>query len=366
MEQTFVSIPAPLSIEKHGRRGLATETCRKSKPRHWMSSNSETDYAISRRSLLKGVAAMALAGQVTSPNPAFAELEKKLLTRRETDFLYDAKSGSFVPPSAIDALLRRDAGARFDRCIVAAEIHDNQKTHDAQLAIIDSARRLNDGKDVMVGFEQFYRGHNGLLNRYVGGDISLESLLKLTEWEKTWGYEAHLYIPIFEYCRQHGIPMRGLNVPQQFVWQVSATGLNGLPDPLKKFLPTDMDFSNNDHFEHFVNMIQQGHGVVDKSKVNRYYEVQVLWEEWMSESVASYLKLNPNSRMVTLVGSGHVEGRYGIPDRVERRCNERPYTIVPRPVAWSHDDGVSMPDIAHPEKNVADLIWYTRRNIDLV
>lgn len=270
----------------------------------------------------------------------------------------------------MDALLRRDAGAAFDRCIVAAEIHDNILTHNAQLAVIDSARRMSDGKKLIVGFEQFYRNHNPLLDDFVQGNISTNTLLQKADWDYVWGFDPSLYTPIFEYCRFHKIPMRGLNVPRPLVSYVTKLGLDGLPTEIKPFLPQEMDFSNQEHYDHFVRLMTNGHGLshgtAEKGVLDRYYQVQVLWEEWMSQSVALSLKDKPDTRMVALIGSGHVEGRYGFPDRVQKRCNERPYTIVPRPVAWTHDDGYYMPNIPSPERNVADLIWYTRRPIDLV
>ncbi|PXF43573.1 hypothetical protein BWQ96_06685 [Gracilariopsis chorda] len=326
--------------------------------------SSAKSVALSRRAALKGISAAGLGLCFTTSNPRTAEARRF----SQPDFVYDAKSGSFVPPSAIDTLLRRDYGSRFDRCIVAGEIHDNMRTHAAQLAIIDSARRLDDGKQLIVGFEQFYRTHDHLLDLYVKGLLSVNSLLQVTDWENTWGVDPKLYLPIFEYCRIYGIPMRGLNVPRQFVVHVNRLGLDGLPDELKEFLPDNIDLSNRAHYEHFVQLVQEGHDIheLDPRILRRYYEVQVLWEEWMSQSVAMSLGSKPNTRMVALIGSGHVEGRFGFPDRIEKRCNERPYTIVPRPVPWVRDEGFSLPQISGPEKNIADLVWYMKRRVDFV
>lgn len=287
-----------------------------------------------------------------------------------SDCLYDSRSGSIVPSSAISSLLRRDLGFSFERCIVAGEIHDNMLTHTAQLAVIDGARRLPDAMPLTVGFEQFYRVHDVFLDQFVNGSLSLQGLLSKTQWDKTWGFDAKLYVPIFEYCRFYRIPMVGLNVPIEFVRQVSFVGLDSLPDGLKKYLPDNMDVKNEEHYSHFMRLMGQshshGHDMTKSVIMDRYYQAQVLWEEWMSQSVALSLQKRPGTRMVALIGTGHVEGRYGVPNRIEKRCNQRPYTVVPRPVRWTKDQGFAMPDIERPEKNVADLIWYTRRTIDLL
>lgn len=312
---------------------------------------------ISRRSILGTAAGVALSALLP---------ESKNIARSEPieiDYLYDALSGSFVPPSRLDGLFRRDAGSLFDRYIVAAEVHNNKRTHDVQLAVIDSARRIRDNRQLIVGFEQFYPSHNVHLDAYVYGDISLTDMLQRTDWDNTWGFDADLYTPIFEYCKKHHILMRGLNIPFGVASQVGRVGLDGLPDRIKKHLP-EMDFSNKQHYDHFVRLVSQSHflGEGDEAKLTlqRYYQVQVLWEEWMSHAAASFIQKNPEARFVFAIGSGHVERRFGFPDRLQKRVNERPYTVVPKPVSWVFEDGYITPDISRPEVGIADVVWYTR------
>lgn len=325
----------------------------------------------SRRRLLQALASAPLAAvELVRPGPTAARIVDR-------DRLYDVRSGSFVPVSAVGALLRRDVGKKFDRCIVAAEIHDNICTHAAQLAVIQHASQLPDGMQLTVGFEQFHRAHNHILDAFVQRRLGLSDMLNRTKWyTTTWGFDHKLYTPIFEYCRFHRIPMVGLNVPFEFVRQVSAYGFDGIPDALKEFLPDNMDLRNKEHYKHFIELMgwdgvnfaaDDVHGGRKMQRlVERYYQAQVLWEEWMSQSVAMSLSQRPGTRMVALIGSGHVEGRYGFPDRIEKRCKQRPYTIVPRPVSWNFYSGLSVPDIPRPETDIADLVWYTRRKVDLV
>lgn len=322
---------------------------------------------ISRRKLITTTAAIALSSLLPQQE---LELQQqfgkaaKAASPTEMDSVFDTQSGSFVPPSCLDEIFRRDAGSIFDRCIVASEIHSNKHTHDAQLAIIDSARRLEDGRKLIIGFEQFYRSHDKYLNDYVNKQLPLSDLLDVTDWNNTWGFDYKLYEPIFEYCQNYNIAMHGLNVPSTLTSAIARIGVEGLPIEVQNLLP-DMDMDNKIHFKLFESMINSsGHfsnnnGDGDET-LKRYYQVQVLWEEWMSQSAANSLKLNPGARLVTLIGSGHVEARVGFPDRLEKRLNERPYTIVPRPVSWTNDDGYFTPDISEPATGVADLVWYTR------
>lgn len=319
-----------------------------------------------RRKVLYHLGLAPLASLICPPSPSKASGFKSPGRER----LYDSHSGSFVPTSAVSALLRRDVGNLFNHCIVAAEIHDNCYTHAAQLAIINEAKHLPDGMPLTVGFEQFYRSHNPFLKAFVQGNLTMAELLQKTNWDQTWGFDWRLYAPIFEYCRIHKIPMVGLNAPIQLVKLVSKYGLEGLPPKLKQVVPENMEFGNEEHYRHFVGLLGAGHSDVDCNARNplleRYYQVQVFWEEWMSQSVSLCLKEHPGTRMVALIGSGHVEGRFGFPQCFERRFAERPYTVVPRPVAWTSNEGQVMPVIAGPERSVGDLIWYTRLKTDVV
>lgn len=311
----------------------------------------------------RGILQAAVAASLSALLPA-SEARGMHVAATSTDYLFDAQSGSFIPPSALDGLFRRASRSRFDRCIVAAEVHDNERTHEVQLAVLKSAHRIKDGRKLTVGFEQFYRSHSPYLDAYVSGEIPLEQMLELTQWENTWGFDFELYKPIFEFCREHGLCMRGINIPAYVAAEVGRVGIEGLPKDIKDRLPSGMDMANTQHYEHFVRLIGNTHGMGDSKesieKLKRYYQVQVLWEEWMSETVAYFLKSSPNARVVALMGSGHVEGRFGFPDRLQRRCAERPYTIVPRLVPWTSDDGYTMPKITRPDVGVADLVWYTR------
>lgn len=324
----------------------------------------------SRRTILQAAVAATLSTLLPAVLPAVLPASTTNATplasspNNTTDYVFDVQSGSFIPPSALDDLFRRHTGSRFDRCIVAAELHDKQRTHEVQLAVLQSAHRLQDGRKLVVGFEQFYRSHSPHLDAYVAGDISLHLMLERTQWEQNWGFDFELYKPIFEYCRAHGICMRGLNLPGALAAEVARVGIEGLSQDVKNYLPSGMDMANARHYEHFVRAMGNTHRLGDSNeviaKLGRYYQVQVLWEEWMSETVAHYLENSSNVRVVALMGTGHVEGRFGFPDRLQRRCEERPYTIVPRLVPWTNDHWYTFPNIVRPDVGVADLVWYTR------
>ena len=72
--------------------------------------------------------------------------------------------------------------------------------------------------------------------------------------------------------------------------------------------------------------------------------VQCVWDEIMAESVAADLG---NKRIIVLAGNGHIQYKYGVPDRTFRRTGISFRTIYPTPVGEAVELGV------------ADYIWIT-------
>lgn len=157
------------------------------------------------------------------------------------------------------------------------------------------------------------------------------------------------------------------------------------------------------------------------SKLQRSYEAMTLWDEFMAQSIAGYLQSPlpeplirtttaagappmppmpppmptggaaataddnkvsgggdgsgegaagggapnskpPNWRMVVLVGSDHVRGRVGVPDRVTRRTGQPTFTVIPQSVPWAQ---TGLPAIEKPlGSSEGDWVLYTQEEID--
>lgn len=136
-----------------------------------------------------------------------------------------------------------------------------------------------------------------------------------------------------------------------------------LPERLYEVLPRDMDVHGNAaHRERFIQRMKalgvEAHGPIinDEAALQRMYESQVLWDEYMSESAALWLERNPRGHLCIFAGNGHVEGRVGIPDRLTRRSGRPTFTVVPYTVPFQSD---GWPDIPHPgNRDVGDWLWY--------
>ena len=103
-----------------------------------------------------------------------------------------------------------------------------------------------------------------------------------------------------------------------------------------------------------------------------FYEMQLLWEETMAETISDYLKSKDGEDkiMVVLAGGGHVEYGYGIPRRLFRRLPE-PYTTVvltapkiSKNEKLARKKGVKLLSVKLPDVPLyyADFVWATDYN----
>lgn len=150
---------------------------------------------------------------------------------------------------------------------------------------------------------------------------------------------------------------------------VNEVGLSNLPPSLKPFLPT-IDLNVEKHRNQFYATVAGlgAHGDLNPTGLERMYETQTLWDEYMSESAANYLNQHPQSTLVVIAGRGHIKGRVSIPDRIEKRLasSERqpPFVIVPEEVDWLAEEEGGLPAVKAPlTGSDCDWAWYTQKEI---
>jgi uncharacterized iron-regulated protein len=114
----------------------------------------------------------------------------------------------------------------------------------------------------------------------------------------------------------------------------------------KKHLPRQMDLANEAHREYVKNIFEpHKNHFRGEVKFENFYAAQCVWEDAMAEAIADNLN---NDVMVVLAGNGHIQFKYGIPDRAFKRTGASFATIYPAPIGAEVDPGI------------ADFIWVTK------
>jgi len=210
------------------------------------------------------------------------------------------------------------------KIVYVGENHNQYSHHVMELEIIKDLHRR--GKKLAIGMEMFQRPFQKPLDDYMEGRIEEREFLKKTEYFKRWGFDYNFYRPILEFARLEKIRVVALNMRQEIVDKVFREGLDSLSEEEKKWVPPQMDFSDNVYKERLEKIFRE-HEDLGAQNFNFFSQAQVLWDEAMSESIDEFLKAHPADHMVVLAGNGHLAYGSGIPKRTARR-NGYDYAIL--------------------------------------
>lgn len=207
--------------------------------------------------------------------------------------------------------------------IFVGELHDNERHHKAQLAIIKSL--YGKGIPLAIGLEMFKTNSQKELDQWREGRMGENDFVK--SYSANWGFPWLWYKDIFVYARDESIPLLGLNVPEEITEKVSRQGFSSLTDEELKQLPPGISCDVDASYMDFIRMAFKAHNIGEKSFVH-FCEAQMLWDKAMAWHVTEFLKKNPQRRVVVLAGIGHL-WRRGIPGQIGGRPAVLSAVILP-------------------------------------
>ncbi|KAB2836101.1 MAG: PDZ domain-containing protein [Candidatus Brocadia sp.] len=241
------------------------------------------------------------------------------------------------------------------RVIYVGEIHANKASHQVQLKVLKACYEKF-GNTFTVGMEMFTRPYQPFLDQWTSGEIDEQKFLEDTHWDKEWGYDYLLYKDIFDFVREKKISLLALNAPKDMVRMVSKKGLKDLSEEEKRLLP---EIDTSDYF-HRVYLERAVREHVDHSAgLERYNDVQSLWEEYMAQTIATYLSSweGKDKKILVFAGNGHIIYDFGIPKRVFRRNFLPYYTIYPAEFQGNKPTSDQNLFLADIPLEPADFVW---------
>ncbi len=213
--------------------------------------------------------------------------------------------------------------AKGIRFVLVGESHNNPEHHRAQANVIEALVKA--GRDVTVGFEMFTRDNQDNINPFSLGWWTHEEFVEKSNWKKQWGFKYEIYKPIFEVIKTNGLPMVALNVPRDWVRQVSKQGPDSLTSEQKKWVPS-LDLTNKDHRSVFDALIGGHPG----TGADGMYAGQVTWDTGMAQTALDAMGAIGNARkvMVIVAGAGHMMYSQGINYRITKKTGERTLNVT--------------------------------------
>ncbi|MFO7708604.1 MAG: ChaN family lipoprotein [Desulfobacterales bacterium] len=230
--------------------------------------------------------------------------------------IMDARTGA---PLTFEQMLSE---ARSARVVFVGEQHTSAAHHAVQLRVIRALQA--GGARLAVGMEMFDRSYQPVLDLWSQGALEEEEFLRRTHWYANWRFDYALYREILAFVRSEGIPLVALNVPFNIPPKIRVGGIDTLSAYEKSFLPHEIDTSVASHRE-FAEKIFAQHRFKN-TRFDDFYMAQCVWDEAMAEAAAACM---PTGQMVILAGNGHIQYKYGIPERLHRRTGLAYRTIYP-------------------------------------
>lgn len=214
-----------------------------------------------------------------------------------------------------------------NQVIYVGETHDNKKHHQFQLQLL---KALYQNKSIdTLAMEFLYRSQQEKLNDYAGGETTDGQLRDLVY--AGFGDIYPLYEPMIRFAREKQLNLVGLNVEKEIKAKMVDEGWDKLTDAEKKLIARDIDTSNEEHrkyvMQQFGGMVQSGR--VPKARLDRLYILQCIWDETFGETIANCLKVNSSGKILVIAGSGHINYKFNIPERANKRYKANYKTIIP-------------------------------------
>ncbi len=259
------------------------------------------------------------------------------------DEIIDTRTGATVPFEALVNELSKS------QVVYVGETHTSLEDHRIQKKIAEALHAKT--PEIILAMEMFPRESQPVLDRYSKGLLTEEELLKEVEWQKVWGFPYPLYKPILDWALENRVPITGLNASQDVVKSISRGGLAALPPKDRARVADDFNLSDLDHRLYVERQYEQ-HVKGGIRNVETFYEAQLAWEETMAETLAGILSQGgSDARIVALIGRGHVNYRFGVPQRTARRVDHSYKIVLPMPI----DSPESLANA-----RMADYVWVTR------
>jgi len=253
----------------------------------------------------------------------------------EQGTIISAKTGRSV---TFDELMK---DLNSSQIVFIGEKHTSHSHHGIQLKIIQAVFKNN--PSMRVGMEMFDRSYQQELELWSAGVTDEEMFLRKVHWYANWRFDFSLYRDILLFIKENRIKLVALNIPFYIPSRIRVGGIDNLSDLDRQYLPKQIDTSNSAHRD-YAKKVFERHHFKGRVKFDDFYMAQCVWDEVMAESITSDLGVK---KMVALAGNGHIQYKYGIPDRAFRRTGASFRTIYLASAGEEVDLGV------------ADYIWIT-------
>lgn len=244
-------------------------------------------------------------------------------------------------PVAVPAIEVLERATRAS-VVLLGEQHDSAAHHRWQRDTLDALHAIR--PNMVVGFEMFPVRLQPVLDRWVAGELSQSEFLAQTDWNNVWGFDAKLYLPLFEFARAHRVQMLALNVERALVREVGKVGFDAVPESKRAGITRPAAAS-----EAYVDWLFDIYGkhrkpdparpaiTRDDPAFRRFVDAQQTWDRAMAQALGQVAARVGRPLVVGIMGSGHIVRGFGVPHQLRDLGVRDVASLLP----WSRDDACS-------------------------
>ena len=231
----------------------------------------------------------------------------------------DVLSGRTGRPIGFDRTIDEMMAARI---VHVGETHNSMPMHEIEYQVIRAIYARD--KHLAIGLEMVPATLQEALNKWTAGILTKEEFIREIRWYVTWNFNFGYYEKIFDFAREHRLPIYALNAPREVISKIRMRGWDALTDEEKALFPGPPDTTNADHrtliravFES-SEMPQAMMGPGLDQVFEGLYRSQSAWDEVMGANAVKAVGAE-GRRLVVCAGSGHLLYNLGL----NRRAYER-------------------------------------------
>jgi uncharacterized iron-regulated protein len=259
-------------------------------------------------------------------------------------------SGRTGAPIGFERMIQDMMAARI---VHVGETHDAMPIHEIQFQVVRALYQKD--RHLAIGLEMVPVTLQETLNKWTAGILTKDEFLREIRWYVTWNFNFGYYEKVFDFAREHRLPIYALNAPREAISKFRMRGWEALSDEEKAFFPGPPDVSNQDH-RTLIRTIFESEDIPEAMKgpgldkmFEGLYRGQSAWDEIMGANAVRAAAAE-GRRVVVLVGSGHLLYNLGLNRRAYER-SKLPFRTVIAVVAPAGKTSVAV------SRAIADYVF---------
>jgi len=292
---------------------------------------------------------VALAQAQTQNQAPAAQAQAQDQTKAATDKpdptltlkIGDPKRKDKVMEVGPGAVLSGETGAAIDfermirdmmtsRIVHVGETHDSMPMHELQFQVIRALYARD--KHLAVGLEMLPVTVQEALNKWTAGVLTKDEFIREIRWYVNWNFNFGYYEKIFDFAREHRLPIYALNIPREIITKIRMRGWDALSEEEKALIPGTPDVTNQDH-RTLIRTVFESSDIPHAMKgpgldavFEGLYRSQSAWDEVMGANAVRGVE-SEGRRVVVCVGSGHLLYNLGLNRRAYEK-SKMPFKTV--------------------------------------